>query len=125
MSLQDHPAARAWKFLIRDCDVKFNAAFTTIGIRIILTPIRAPRANAIAEQWIGSFRECLDRILIVTGRHLVRVLTESLEHYNHHRPITAHTARWINDHPTGEQIRHPLPILRTAAASSDATASAG
>ncbi|MBO3753074.1 hypothetical protein J5X84_44140 [Streptosporangiaceae bacterium NEAU-GS5] len=60
MNLQDHSTARAWKFLIRDRDTKyttaFDAVFTSLGIRTILTPIRAPRANAIAERWIGSVR---------------------------------------------------------------------
>jgi putative transposase len=63
----------AFHFLIRDRDVKstdvFDAVFTSEGIRILRTPaVRAPRANAIAERWIGTLRrELLDRILISTG----------------------------------------------------------
>ena len=54
------------KFLIRDRDVKYTGAFfTTAGMRVITTPVRAPRANAICERWIASARrECTDRILI-------------------------------------------------------------
>jgi len=57
------------------------------GVRIIKTPVRAPRANAIAERWISSARrECLDRMLITGERHLRLVLREYVEHYNVHRP---------------------------------------
>ena len=57
------------RFLIRDRDSKFTAAFDAVftgaDIRIIRTPMRAPRANAIAERFIGTLRrECLDHILI-------------------------------------------------------------
>lgn len=79
------------KFVIRDRDAKFTAAFDAVlaaaGIRIIRTPVRAPRANAIAERWISSARrECLDRMLIVGEQHLRPVLSEYVEHYNVHRP---------------------------------------
>ena len=51
------------------------------------TPVQAPRANAIAERWIGALRrELLDRTLIVNRRHLERVLAVYLDHYNTHRP---------------------------------------
>jgi putative transposase len=89
MNLEDH--ADAFKFLIRDRDTKFTAAFdtvlTAVGVRIIKAPVRAPRANAIAERWVGSARrECLDRMLITGERHLRLVLGEYIDHYNTHRP---------------------------------------
>ena len=92
MTLEGH--ADGLKFLIRDRDTKFTAAFdavfTAVGVRIIKTPIRAPRANAIAERWISSARrECLDRMLITSERHLRLVLNEYVEHYNVHRPHQA------------------------------------
>ena len=53
----------------------------------IRTPVRAPRANAFIERWIGTVRrECLDRILIVNRQHLERVLPVYIRHYNEHRP---------------------------------------
>jgi putative transposase len=65
----------------------FDAVFAGAGIRIIRTPVQAPRANAIAERWIGTLRrECLDHLLITGPRHLAVVLQEYLEHYNMHRP---------------------------------------
>jgi len=79
------------KFLIRDRDTKFTAAFDEVfhseGTRIIRTPVRAPRANAFADRFVGTVRrECLDRILTVNRRHLEAVLQEYADHYNQHRP---------------------------------------
>ena len=79
------------RFLIRDRDAKFTAAFYEVfrseGIRILRTPVQAPRANAFMERWFGSLRrECLDRLLIAGRRHLERVIQIYVEHYNTHRP---------------------------------------
>ena len=92
MNLEDH--ADSFKFLIRDRDAKFIADFdavlTAADVRIIKTPARAPRANAIAERWVGSARrECVDRMLITGERHLRLVLSEYVDHYNSHRPHRA------------------------------------
>jgi putative transposase len=81
-------------FLIRDRDSKFtgvfDAVFVSEGIRILRTPVRAPRANATAERWIGTVRrELLDRMLIVNHRHLEAVLAEYVTHFNDHRPHRA------------------------------------
>jgi len=83
--------ANAIKFLIRDRDTKFTASFDAVfaaeGTRIIKSPVRAPRANAICERVIGTIRhECLDRMLILGRRHLEAVLAQYVEHYNAHRP---------------------------------------
>jgi putative transposase len=72
-------------------------------VRIIKTPVRAPRANAIAERWIASARrECLDRMLIAGERHLRLVLGEYTGHYNTHRP-----RRTLQQNPPGGRVHPP------------------
>ncbi len=78
-------------FLIRDRDAKFSKPFDDVfrseSIRIIPAPVKAPRANAVCECWIGSLRrECLDRLLIFGRGHLIHVLAEYADHFNRHRP---------------------------------------
>jgi transposase InsO family protein len=89
MTLEDE--GRVVKFLIRDRDTKFIGPFddvmTSIGTRVIKTPVRAPRANSFAERFVGTARrECLDWLLIRNERHLERVLKVFVEHYNTARP---------------------------------------
>jgi len=97
------------KFLIHDNDgifgqlgkpvsVRFNGKFVscrsaldywlvdTMGIRGIPIPFEAPNASAHCERLIGTLRrECLDHLLIFNERHLIRVLLEYKDFYNHER----------------------------------------
>jgi transposase InsO family protein len=92
MELGDRAAQ--FTLLIRDRDSKFtdifDAVFASECLHILRTPVRAPRAKAIAERWIGTVRrELLDRILIINRRHLTAVLAEYVAHFNDHRPHRA------------------------------------
>ena len=92
MDLEDRVGR--FRFLVRDRDTKFTAAFDAVfaaeGIEVLRTPVRAPRANAYAERWVGTVRrEVLDRMLILGCRQLRSVLAEYADHYNGHRPHRA------------------------------------
>jgi transposase InsO family protein len=87
-----------FRFLVRDRDTRFTAAFDVVfaaeGIEVLVTPVRAPRANAYAERWVGTVRrELLDRMPIFEGRQLRLVLAEYADHYNVHRPHLSWTKR--------------------------------
>ncbi|MHB1782990.1 MAG: integrase core domain-containing protein [Acidimicrobiales bacterium] len=89
MDLADQ--AHALTFLIRDRDTKFTASFDAVfaadAVRVIGTPVQAPRVNAIWERVIGAIRrEWLERMLILGRRHLEAVLAEYVEHDDAHRP---------------------------------------
>src|SRR2546425_4154923 len=79
------------RFLIRDRDSEYSGPFDEVfrgeGLRIVKTPVRAPKANAIAERFVRTVRgECLDWLLILNRRHLEKVLRVFVRHYNGHRP---------------------------------------
>jgi putative transposase len=87
-------ADQGMRFMIRDRDSKYSGHFDVVfrseGIRIVKTPVRAPKANAIAERFVKAVRaECLDWLLILNRRHLERVLRIYVDHYNRHRPHRA------------------------------------
>ena len=82
------------RHLLRDPDAVYGRDFRRrarrIGIDAIATPIRSPRANAIAERVIGTLRrECLDHLIILDEQHLRSVLAEFVGYYNTERPHRA------------------------------------
>ena len=85
------PDGRGPRYLIHDHDAKFGPEFDRLaaasGIEVIRTPIRAPRANAICERFLGSVRRgCVDHVLILGERQLRRVLAAYVAHFNEGRP---------------------------------------
>jgi len=81
------PFEETAKHLICANDTKFGPAFEagakTCGLEVIHTPYEAPRANAICERFVGCVRrECLDQVLVVGNRQLVRVLVEYSGYFN-------------------------------------------
>ena len=82
---------RAQLILWRDNDAKFGTVFDDVakgaGVRVIRTPVMAPKANSHCERLIGSVRrECLDHVLVLGADHLQRVLGQYRDYYNACRP---------------------------------------
>lgn len=76
-------------YLIRENDRKYGEHFANVAaeIEVLRMPVRAPRANAYCERFIGSLRrECLDHILILSEKHLRRVVQEYVCYFNEDRP---------------------------------------
>jgi transposase InsO family protein len=85
------PYGQAPKYLIRDNDSKFGPSFVRVaktgGIKLLKTPVHAPRANAICERFLRSVRkECLDHLLILHEKQLQRVLNAYVSYFNQARP---------------------------------------
>jgi len=87
---EEHP----YRFLIHERDSIFskdlNQAVTAMGVRILKTPVRAPKANAFYERLVGTIRrECLDFLIPFGERHLKQILTHWVTYYNHARVHTS------------------------------------
>jgi len=78
------------RVLICDRDAKWTDGFRALldgaGVRIVMTPVQAPNANAYAERFVRSIREeCLDRPILVGERRLLNALKEFMVHYHEER----------------------------------------
>jgi transposase InsO family protein len=84
----DHP----YQFFIHDHDSIFSRELDeelkgSFGLRVLRTPVRAPKANAYCERLIGTMRrECLDFMIPLNERHLRRSLQSWITHYNKGHP---------------------------------------
>ncbi len=84
-----------------------------MGIQTLLTPFRAPRANAIAERVVRTLRnDCLDHVLVLNEQHLRTVLAEYVPYYNTERPHRAlHLEPPLPRAPAGSGPVRVRPVL--------------
>jgi transposase InsO family protein len=79
------------RFILRDRDDKYGSEFDRVargaGARVLKAPVRAPKANAFCERFLGSVRrECLDHLLVLDERHLLEILVEYVRYFDEARP---------------------------------------
>jgi transposase InsO family protein len=109
----DHP----YRFLIHDRDSIFSKdvdqAVAAMGVGVLRTPVRTPKANSVCERLGGTLRrECLDYLIPINERHLKMTIKEWGTHYNRGRP---HSSLGPGlPEPTQESVpesghRHQLP----------------
>ena len=90
LTAADHGLLAQHRVLICDRDTKWSvpvrARLSVAGIRVVLTPYRAPNANAYAERFVRSIKdECLRRVIPLGESHLRRTITQYVEHYHRER----------------------------------------
>ena len=111
------PFGEGPRYLIRDNDAKYGASFGRVaagaGIGVLRTPYGAPKANAICERFLGSLRrECLDYLLVLSQRHLYRLVQAYQGYFNHARPHQGIQQRIPCPPellpPSGRVVSHPM-----------------
>ncbi|MGZ5710923.1 MAG: integrase core domain-containing protein [Burkholderiales bacterium] len=64
-----------------------DESIRALGLGVLKSPARCPKANAICERVIGTIRrECLDWLIPISEGHLRSILKSWVEHYNRGRP---------------------------------------
>jgi putative transposase len=102
------PDDSAPSYLLRDRDQVYGQQFRRrvkrMGIDEVLTAPHSPWQNPVAERLIGSIRrDCLDHVIVLSERHLRRILTRYLAYYHHTRTHLSLT----KDAPDGRPVEPP------------------
>ena len=109
------PDAR-YDYLLHDRDSIFaqhlDESIGNLGVTVLKSPPRSPKANAICERVIGTIRrECLDWLIPLSECHLRAILKTWVPHYNRARPHMArvpvyrtHRILMLAIHPPSREI---------------------
>ena len=85
------PGDHAYQYVIHDRDRIYSKdldrGVESMGVRVLRTPVRSPKANCFCERLVRTVRrECLDFLIPFSENHLKHMLREWVAHYNHGRP---------------------------------------
>jgi putative transposase len=113
MTAADDGLLRKHQVLICDRDTKWSASvrarLNEAGLHVVLTPYRAPNANAYAERFVRSIKqECLNRVIPLGEAHLRQMIAAYVAHYHRERNHQGLDNSLIDDctgRPTGKRIR--------------------
>ena len=78
------------RYLIRNRDgiygIEFRSRVQSLGIKEVMTAPQSPWQNGFVERLIGSIRrECLDHFVLLSQRHLRKILTSYFVYYHESR----------------------------------------
>ena len=88
---QTIPSVHKYRFIIHDrgrvYSRELDRSVENLGLRVLKTPYRSPKANSICERAIGTMRrKCLDHMIPLTENHLRIILEKRVSYYNQSRP---------------------------------------
>ena len=106
--IEAFPFDTAPRFLMRDRDGIYGEYFQrrvkSMGFEEVISAPRSPWQNPFVERLIGSIRrECLDHVIVLNERHLLRILRSYCEYYH-----TSRTHMALDDNaPIPRQVEPP------------------
>jgi transposase InsO family protein len=104
------------RHLIFDRDSIFSAhvlsTVESFGIKPTRTAYRSPWQNGVAERWVGSVRrELLDHVIVMSERHLRRLLREYIAYYHDDRTHLGLDKQTPAQRQPQQQRIHPVTVL--------------
>jgi putative transposase len=107
--IEAFPDGTAPRWLLRDRDAIYGGGFqrrvASMGIGEVVSSPSSPWQNPYAERLIGSIRrECLDHVIVLSERHLRRILAR---YTAYHHGARTHLAV-EKDAPTPRRIQTPM-----------------
>jgi putative transposase len=107
--LREAVGVEGYKYLLHDRDSIFarhmNESIGCLGVTVLKSPPRSPKANAVCERVIGTIRrECLDWLIPLSETHLRHISKSWIPHYNATRPHMS-LGPGVPDPPRGNHLQ--------------------